>query len=386
MNLLFISEDHSTRNGGVTTVVSQLADELVLRCADLRLCIVATGEDAVHQHARVSVELVKPARIGKFWRWSPALQKKIDNILEMEDIDVIHIHGIWTAAQWVGLLKAAKRKIPHILSAHGMLEPWFWGGSASVFKRFKKMLYFRYVFSPAVSRAAIIHAITPLEQENLQRLFPHQEVIAIPNAIAMNEKDENSPLPHSGASFKNIVYLGRIHPKKGIDLLIQAFHRGSFGKQWQLMIAGQEESPAYLHSLQQLVSELELTSQVHFTGPVYGDQKWDLLRKAWVMVAPSYSEVMGMVNLEAAKCHTPSITTYETGLLDWESGGGILIHPNVEELTRALRDASRWDLTERIERGEKSHQFAKQKYSWDVVFPLWEKLYSEIAKNQRRTG
>ena len=379
MNLLFISEDHSVANGGVTTVVSQLADELVLRCPDLRLRIVATGNDAVHQHARVSVELVKPTRVGKFWRWSPALQKKIDNILEAEDIDVIHIHGIWTAVQWMGLLKASKRKIPHILSAHGMLEPWFWGGSASAFKRFKKMLYLRNVFFPVVSRDAIIHAITPLEQKNLQRMFPHQEVIAIPNAIAMNEKDENSPFLHSGESFKNIVYLGRIHPKKGIDLLIRAFHRVSFGMQWQLIIAGQEESPSYLHSLQQLISELELTSQVHFTGPVYGGQKWDLLRKAWVMVAPSYSEVMGMVNLEAAKCHTPSITTWETGLLDWESGGGISVHPNVEELARALHATSRWTPTERTERGEKSYQFVKQKYSWDAVFPLWEKLYKEMA-------
>ena len=63
---------------------------------------------------------------------------------------------------------------------------------------------------------------------------------------------------------------------------------------------------------------------MEFLGPVYGAEKWALIQRAWAMIVPSYSEVVGMVNLEAALCSVPSITTYETGLTDWNEGGGDL--------------------------------------------------------------
>jgi glycosyltransferase involved in cell wall biosynthesis len=87
---------------------------------------------------------------------------------------------------------------------------------------------------------------------------------------------------------------------------------------------------------------------------------------------------MSMVNLEGAACGVPSITTHETGLWDWEKGGGLLIHPTIDELAMALRSAASWSVEERNERGCRSHQLLTSRYSWDEVIPQWKQLYEEL--------
>ena len=97
------------------------------------------------------------------------------------------------------------------------------------------------------------------------------------------------------------------------------------------------------------------------------------------MVTPSHSEVVGLVNLEAADSFLPSITTYQTGLSDWTEGGGLLITPDVLQLSNALTEASCWSTEEQFDRGVASRSLVEQRYSWNHVMPLWENLYSQIS-------
>ena len=85
-----------------------------------------------------------------------------------------------------------------------------------------------------------------------------------------------------------------------------------------------------------------------------------------------------MVNLEAAATGTPVITTHSTGLFDWEEGGGLLIHPEVEDLSCALRQVVSWDESERLERGRGLRQLVERRYSLEAVGPLWLALYAEL--------
>ena len=124
-----------------------------------------------------------------------------------------------------------------------------------------------------------------------------------------------------------------------------------------------------------------LSDRVEFTGAIFGTRKLELIEKSWAMVTPSYSEAVGMVNLEAAVCRVPSITTYETGLWDLEEGGGILIHPDVDELSSSLLKASRWSLKDRIDYGNKSYQLVADKYSLETVIHKWEALYSSLIND-----
>ena len=97
------------------------------------------------------------------------------------------------------------------------------------------------------------------------------------------------------------------------------------------------------------------------------------------MVTPSHSEVIGLVNLEAADNFLPSITTHQTGLRDWTEGGGLLISPEVIPLSNALIEASFWTSEEQFDRGVASRSLVKTRYSWDAVMPLWESLYCQIS-------
>jgi glycosyltransferase involved in cell wall biosynthesis len=377
MNILFITEDHTKENYGVTTVVSQLANEIADRNNGMEVIIAAIGTDSVLQHKTVKVELIRSAKVGAFWGWSPALIARINDIVTNHDIKLIHIHGIWMAAQWASLGIARKRKIPCVVSAHGMLDPWLWN-KQSLLQKYKKKIYFNLVFQRSISENNILHAITPKEKDILHKFFPKKKIVMIPNAIGLNKEDFYCDDGKITVPEKIFLYLGRLHPIKGVDVLIKAFYRANLDIHWRLVLAGPESVPQYVEKIKTTVLNLGLSNKVEFIGPIFGQSKIELIRKAWAVVIPSYSEVIGMVNLEAAACRVPTITTFETGLWDWEEGGGILIHPNVNELTTSLLRASRWSMAERLDYGNRSYQLVADRYSLETVVPEWEALYSSL--------
>lgn len=378
MNILYLTPDHSTASFGVTTVVSQLADRLTFKNSDLSLIISAVGTSAVKQNDNVIIKLIQPSRVGAAWRWTPNIKNKIKSVIKEFKIDIVHIHGIWRAIHWAGLDVARANNIPTIISPHGMLEPWLWN-SQGLAKRVKKELYTKFIFNPAIPKTYYFHAITPLEKKNLQIQYPLSKIFTIPNAI-------NIPISSSGNKrlpIKQILFLGRLHPKKGIDILLKAFAEIQKKDDWKLIIAGPEDYPNYLHTLKKNIQWLNIEDYVEFKGAIWGDQKQELIESSWVMIAPSFSEVIGMVNLEAAAYRTPSITTYQTGLADWQEGGGKLINPTTFELKQALSEVMAWTLETRISQGDASFEHVKQNYSWEVILPKWQKLYKEIrSKNE----
>lgn len=98
-------------------------------------------------------------------------------------------------------------------------------------------------------------------------------------------------------------------------------------------------------------------------GPLFGEEKRNLIDTAWVLAAPSHSEVVGLVNLEAAARCLPTITTHQTGLHDWEPGDGLLVEPNVDALGQALEAACSWSEQEQRDRGMASRRLVQQRYS-----------------------
>lgn len=98
-------------------------------------------------------------------------------------------------------------------------------------------------------------------------------------------------------------------------------------------------------------------------GPLFGEEKRNLIDTEWVLAAPSHSEVVGLVNLEAAARCLPTITTHQTGLHDWEPGDGLLVEPNVDALGQALEAACSWSEQEQRDRGMASRRLVQQRYS-----------------------
>jgi glycosyltransferase involved in cell wall biosynthesis len=256
-----------------------------------------------------------------------------------------------------------------------MYEPWLWKKG-----KLKKTLYFKLLAKPVFKKANVIHAITSQEKNNLKKLFPKTIIKEIPNLI---DNNTNVNLT-SENNEKFILFVGRLDPKKGIDLLIKAFANLNLPVGWKLKIAGRINE--YKTELDDIIAKLNIKEKVEFLGIVKGASKQNLFLNAHVFVAPSFSEVIGMVNLEAAILKTPVITTYQTGLnKDWNINGGILINPNIKELTIALKEAIGWDTAERNKKGQMLYNFVLQHYSWENRYKDWQTLYNNIKNNTLKT-
>ena len=371
INVLHILEDYSEIAGGIPRVVREITKYLA--SDHLQMKVLHAKGDSLMPNVTPS----PPSRIGYAWSWNPNLKKDISTLVApLSNPTILHIHGTWSSPQLLGAKISSRLNMPFILSSHGMLEPWLWNQQGLSVK-LKKSLYWNLFAYPCFSEAKIIHAITPLEQSHLYKLFPKNRIEIIPNAI----DTESSKISVDNKDFspeKILLFVGRVEPKKGVDLLISGFSKAKLPDDWRLVIIGPVWSQEYQRVLTKLVEKEGLENKVIFKGPLFGTDKEVWMRKSWVMAAPSHSEVMGLVNLEAAVHHLPSITTFETGLYDWNEGGGILISPNIDEIAKTLQIASSWSISERKERGCASYRLVDSRYSWKSIKPAWEELYSEI--------
>lgn len=373
IHLIHVTEDHSWNNTGITRVVDLLARNMAT--VGLNQTIISAGDGPIPPPAGVEAVNVSIPSRGLAWRWSPGFAPTLRRLLASHPRAVTHLHGLWMSEQWIAARIAHAEGVPFLITPHGMLNPWMthsqgWG------RRWKKQLYWRGLAHPAFRHAAVVHAVTNQERENIQKYLPQAQVEVIPNAVDLTEIDAH--LHASGDLDRILLFIGRIHPTKGLRTLIEAFAQAGLSREWRLLVVGPEEIPEFKAELIRRVSDLGLSERVTFQGPVFDEQKWALYRKAWAVVMPSYSEVIGMVNLESAACETPTITTVATGLEDWSDGGGILIRPEIGELAHALRQATAWDELERMDRGRAARALVERKYSWAVVRKKWLEIYDSL--------
>ncbi len=361
MKILHIVEDYSIESGGLRTVIKDLNAHLNKE-NDFSSYVLTSKEEALDNV--FIVKTVKP------WLYSKEWKLKLKEINNQYSFDIFHIHGVWLYPQYIAAKFCVKNKIPFILSCHGMYEPWLWENGT-----FKKKFYFKYIVKNIFKKAKYIHVITSKEKENLKLLFKNNEIIEIPNLIKVPKYEK----PEEEIKEKYILYLGRLDQKKGIDILIKAFSKVEH-QDVKLKIAGKINN--YKYYLDELINTLKIKSNVEFLGIISGERKENLINNAHVLIAPSHSEVIGMVNLEAAILKTPVITTYQTGLNPkWNINGGILINPNENELFDSLQQVLKWDAKKRNLNGQKLYSFVKKYYSWQGKKEDWLKLYKS-CKNE----
>ncbi|ARV15522.1 glycosyltransferase [Polaribacter sp. SA4-12] len=360
IKILHIVENYSFSSGGIRTVVKNLTKELSSHnYVSFILTSLKEDEDS-------DVYLVNSDK--KPWLYSSNWKKKIQQICTEKKLDCIHIHGTWMFPQFIAAKFCFQNNIPYVITPHGMFEPWLWENGT-----LKKKIYFHLLVQKYFSKATIIHAITSQEKRNLKKLFPEVNVSIIPNLI-INKKEE---LVDELNKNKYLLYIGRLDKKKGIDLLIKAYIKLN-PNEIKLKIAGEINS--YKEDLVKIINDSNIdANNIEFLGFVKGKAKEDLIKNAIALVAPSHSEVIGMVNLEAAILKTPVITTYQTGLSKlWKENGGGLINPNEKELTAALKNVLSWTDEKQKEEGEKLYKFVLQTYTWENRVHDWKKLYNSI--------
>ena len=296
--------------------------------------------------------------------------------------DVIHINNIFAPlmllAEWICQL----HQVPYVVTPHGMLEPW-----ALSYKAGKKRAYYSLLEKPALKRANAIHVLTSSEARNVQMLGLSQTVV-VPNGIRHQDFDACSATELLHQQFpetKNkplILFLGRIDPKKGLDLLAAAFKkvRQQF-HQAHLIVAG-PDSIGFLPAVKRYFTEAGCLDAVTFTGLLTGELKQATLAAAQVYVAPSYSEGFSMSILEGMAAGLPCVITTKCNFPEAGAAGAahvVNLSPDdiADAIVQCLSNPQNAEIM-----GRQARQFILQNYTWDQAAQKLIQVYEAILERK----
>lgn len=290
-------------------------------------------------------------------RYCPDFSKKINQLHSLKQLNIIHDNGLWLPSNYASARSAKVLNIPHIISPHGMLEPW-----ALKHRGWKKKLVWWAWQKAAIQKAAVLHATAVKEAENLRALGLTNPITVIPNGVNMPERCA----PHTDESERVVLFLSRIHPVKGILNLIIAWARlQPIG--WKLVIAGPDQD-GHQAEIQKIIDTSSIGKQVQFIGVVDDKTKWQLYEQASLFVLPSLSENFGIVVAEALAAGLPVITTKGAPWLDLVTYDcGWWVNIGVEPLVSAMREAMALSNVDRLEMGKKGRQLVQNSYAWPKI-------------------
>ena len=285
------------------------------------------------------------------YQYHPELRRVL--LEKAQSADACLVHGLW---QYPGLAtRSAARKAgkPYFVFPHGMLDPWF--KRTYPLKHLKKWLYWPWGEYRVLRDAAGV--LFTCEEERLlaRQSFPQlyrarEEVVGLGLLDESHDKEtlrERFLSAHPELRSKRILlFLGRLHPKKGIDLLIQAFGRvTSVNSDLRLVIAGSvsgtDVGPDYLTTLSDLARQSCPPDSVLFCGMLQGDDKWAALHAAEAFVLSSHQENFGMAVAEALSCSLPVLISDKVNIWrEIEEDGAGLVGADTQDGTNKLLE--RW--------------------------------------------
>lgn len=362
MRIVHVVEDFSAENAGVTSAILQLTR---IKGTDGTLSheVVSASDTSIETDTGVKVFHGRVGGTRRAWGWTRGLGDML--VRRIERADVVHIHGVWAYPQLAGARIAAKRGTPMVFSPHNMIGGWLWK-NASLAKVVKKRAYLELVCGRYLRRANVIHALSPAERASLTPFMPGERIRVVPNCIDVGDVAKRFA-GRQVAEERFNVFLGRLHRVKGLHLVLRAMAALPASRRIPLHVIGPEEDVRYASELHEFVGAAGLEPWVRFLGPMFGMEKYQVLGKAWALIAPSYSEGVSMSALEAMAGGVPVVTTAAAGIEDLTAGGGIEIAPDAPQIAAALLEMERWSLSDRAGRGLAARSFVASRFDTGVV-------------------
>lgn len=338
--------------GGTSTFMQVLAKPLGKR-AEVHIVTHVSENPLVMENCEVHY-------IPRYRPFSASWKRGVREVLDGCNPDVVHINCCWTpdCAMVQKLVQRCGYKV--VLSPHGMLEPWIIHRHYYTRKLPALWLYQK----EAVRKADCLHATAESERDNLLKLGYNAHV----EVVGLGIDAESIVLKKSWKRTKQVLFLSRVHVKKGIHYLVEAV--GVLREQLQgykILVAGEGE-PAYVDSLRQMIADRGLQDMIQLIGGVYGDEKWELFRSADFFVLPTHSENFGLAIAEALASGTPVITTVGTPWSDLNSSqAGKWIEIGTQPLVEALKRFLALPEKELERMGRNGRKLIETKYSAEVM-------------------
>lgn len=305
--------------------------------------------------------------------------------------DIVHVHGLYRFPPTYAAWQARRQGVPYVVTPHGAIDPYLYSKSSAGSVRFKR-LYERWFDLPNLHAAGAIHYTADEERERASFLRIKAPSFVVPVGLDWARYQE---LPTRGALRARwgqgeapvVLFLGRLHFKKGLDLLIPAFDAlRRRVPDAQLVIAGPENDD-YGQKVRGWVRERGLEAVVHFVGPLHGADVVQAYVDADVFALPSYTENFGMTVAEAMACALPVVISDQVNIHAEVSGAGagLVTACDAGEVTAALEQLLR-DADRRRAMGAAGRHLVQERFTWPAIVEQLTAEYEKVIDRHRRAG
>ena len=354
-------------NGGPPRTISALAEGLGRVGATVEVLALADGP--LSESVRPDPSLAQTRIVEGAGRGT----NRFGRTILASDADLIHDHGLWLPTNHAAARASRQKSVPFVVSARGMLEPW-----ARQNSRLKKTVAWWAYQRRDLASAALLHATATSEAHALRSVGLRAPIAVIPNGVHVPPETARQPRP-VGAR-RRALFLSRVHPKKGLPLLLDVWAEVRPAG-WELVVAGPDEG-GHRAELEAQVARLGL-GEVSFLGPVGNDDKWDLHRSADLFVLPTHSENFGVVVAEALAAGVPVLTTTGAPWSELQTHGcGWWVEPAPRPLAEALGAAIGATDDERAAMGARGRALVRRSYGWDGIAAQMLGVYEWLLGRQ----
>lgn len=382
MKVLHVIPSMSPIYGGPSVATRQMAESLASPKIEVDL-----ATTTANGRAELRVPLDRPLMDGgvryfyfprqhpKSWTFSWPLTCWLAR--HAHTYDVLHVHALFSYPTLPACWAARRAGVPYVLSPHGMLDPW-----SLRFRAWKKGPYLRVLERRNLWGAAAIHAVSHREHRAVEALGLPIPAVTIPYGVqppAVRDSESTSARGRAADDVVNILFLSRLHPKKGMELLLDAVAGMARSYPVRLIVAGDGE-PAYVAALKRRAAIGGLDGRVVFVGFVGEAERDRLFAQADLFVLPSYDENFGMAVVEAMSAGVPVVVSEHVALADQvrKVGAGLVVPCDEREIARAMATlVTNSEL--RHQMSQAARQLVKAEFSWTEIGRQLAALYEQVV-------
>lgn len=388
MRILIVIPALSSVYGGPSQSVVELAQ--ALGSLGLSVDIVATNASgSTKLEVPLHTWLTKKSYRIKYFPYWDLLDYKISLSLtrwlfqHVADYDLVHTNAIFSYPVLPAYWACQRHQVPYVVTPRGMLEPW-----ALSYKAWKKRFYYTLFEKPALRRASAIQMLAFTEADRTKALNLKAPLVVVPNGI---HRQDFEKLPDPELFYqkfpdirnqKLILFLGRVDPKKGLDLLAVAFAKVHVEfPQTHLIVVG-PDNIGFLPTARSYFAEAGCLDAVTFTGMLTGYMKYAVLGAASLYVAPSYSEGFSMSVLEGMASGLPCVITTGCNFPEaLAAQAAYVVNIDADEIANALIQCLS-NPQQAKEMGDRARQLIFEKYTWNRIASNLIEVYTAILKQE----
>jgi len=399
MRILHVTYSLAADQGGPTMVTTRVAAAQAGLGHDVTILTRESAGKETELPTIAGSERVKIERIGRR-SGLPSVVAKVfgsDSLPRLRELiarhDVVHIHNIWDPILIHAVNEARRQNKPVVLSPHGILTRW-----ALSEKRLKKSIAMALLYRRAITKVSVVHALSTFEREEMAAFGFRGKVVVVPNGVFLEEID---PLPAPRTFYAAhpelnnepfILFLSRLHPIKGLDILVDAFARVLSNLQHPTPTpSSSPNAQAIAHSpvpsaslslprlviigpdfgmeapIREQAARLNIADRVHLTGPIFGRAKYDAMVDCACFCLPSGHEAFSVAIAEAMACRAAVVISPECHLPEaQQAGAGLVVDRDATKLAAALEQILTNEPARRT-MGERGRKLVEDHFTWTKV-------------------